>query len=164
MNRSPVCSCTFANLTFLKLELGTWTYLLSKLRQCQSPLSGSVKVHRAQNSALAAAGPGWALELLRQESRTFGLFLSVHEGGCNSLIKKKKKTHTGLSPGFSVSSLPRLHLWELAVGVPLWTSDPGLGSRFPPLSVQWHLRAEPTCPQAISMGRITPGIQVRRKG
>lgn len=117
MNRSPVCSCTFANLTFLKLELGTWTYLLSKLRQCQSPLSGSVKVHRAQNSALAAAGPGWALELLRQESRTFGLFLSVHEGGCNSLIKKKKK-----NPHWTV---PRLFCVFPSEATPLGTGRGG---------------------------------------
>lgn len=37
-------------------------------------------------------GPGRAVEVLRQRGRTFGLFLSAHEGRSNSLIKKKKYT------------------------------------------------------------------------
>lgn len=87
-NRGPACYFTFVNLTFLNLERGTWKYLLTQLSHCQSALSVYRKVHSAGNNRTLSCRPRRTSEALRQRGRTFGLFLSAHESGNNTLIRK----------------------------------------------------------------------------
>lgn len=71
-NRSPACQGTIANLTFLKLGWGTCKYLLTK-PQCQCLWKYTVPRTRA----LLSCRPGWALGVLQERGRTFGLSIST---------------------------------------------------------------------------------------
>lgn len=108
-----------------------------------------------RTTALPSCGSGRATEVLPQRQRTFGLFLSAHEGRGNSLIKKKIKYTQNTVPRLFCVFPSEAAIWDQVLGVSLWTGEGGLESRFLLLRVQWNFYAKRICPPGGTM-EVTP--------